>query len=57
MYKRQVVDLAHGIYKVKIPNYEIKFLFQNIIREWFNDKVIGLSLIHICQQQQVQQTQ
>ena len=36
----EIVDLAHGIYKVKIPNYEIKFLFQNIIREWFNDKVM-----------------
>ena len=40
----EVVDLAHGIYKVKIPNYEIKFLFQNIIIEWFNDKVIGNNL-------------
>ena len=40
----EVVDLATGIYKVKIPNYEIKFLFQNIIREWFNDKVIGNNL-------------
>ena len=39
-----VVDLAMGVYKVKIPNYEIKFLFQNIIREWFNDKVIGNNL-------------
>ena len=33
-----------GVYKVKIPNYEIKFLFQNIIRDWFNDKVIGNNL-------------
>ena len=32
------------MYKVKIPNYEIKFLFQTIIREWFNDKVIGNNL-------------
>ncbi len=40
----EVVDLATGIYKVKIPNYEIKFLFQTIIREWFNDKVIGNNL-------------
>ena len=39
-----VVDLAMGVYKVKIPNYEIKFLFQNIIRDWFNDKVIGNNL-------------
>ena len=40
----EVVDLATGMYKVKIPNYEIKFLFQTIIREWFNDKVIGNNL-------------
>ena len=40
----EVVDLATGIYKVKIPNYEIKFLFQSIIRDWFNDKVIGNNL-------------
>src|SRR5699024_5658262 len=26
----EVVDLAEGIYKVKIPNYEIKTLFQDI---------------------------
>ena len=39
-----VVDLAMRVYKVKIPNYEIKFLFQNIIRDWFNDKVIGNNL-------------
>ena len=40
----EVVDLATGMYKVKIPNYEIKFLFQTIVREWFNDKVIGNNL-------------
>ena len=40
----EVVDLATGMYKVKIPNYEIKFLFQSIIRDWFNDKVIGNNL-------------
>ena len=39
-----VVDLARGVYKVKIPNYEIKVLFQKIIRDWFNDKVIGNNL-------------
>ena len=39
-----VVDLAMGVYKVKIPNYEIKVLFQKIIRDWFNDKVIGNNL-------------
>ena len=32
------------MYKVKVPNYEIKFLFQSIIRDWFNDKVIGNNL-------------
>ncbi len=32
------------MYKVKIPNYEIKFLFQSIIKDWFNDKVIGNNL-------------
>ena len=40
----EVVDLAMHIYKVKIPNYEIKFLFQQIISGWFNDKVIGNDL-------------
>mgnify|MGYP005758751003 CR=1 FL=1 len=40
----EVVDLAMHIYKVKIPNYEIKFLFQQIINGWFNDKVIGNDL-------------
>ena len=39
-----VVDLAMHIYKLKIPNYEIKFLFQQIISGWFNDKVIGNDL-------------
>ena len=39
-----VVDLAMHIYKVKIPNYEIKILFQQIIDEWFRNKVIGNDL-------------
>ena len=39
-----VVDLVMHIYKVKIPNYEIKFLFQQIIDEWFRNKVIGNDL-------------
>ena len=38
------VNVAEGLYKVKIPNYEIKELFQSIIRNWFNDKVIGNDL-------------
>ena len=40
----ETVDLASGVYKVKIPNYEIKLLFEGIIRDWFNDKVIGNDL-------------
>lgn len=40
----ETVDLASGIYKVKIPNYEIKLLFEGIIKDWFNDKVIGNDL-------------
>ena len=39
-----VVDLGMHIYKVKIPNYEIKLLFQQIIDEWFKNKVIGNDL-------------
>ena len=39
-----VVDLAAHMYKVKIPNYEIKFLFQEIIDDWFRNKVIGNDL-------------
>ena len=31
-------------YKVKLPNYEIKLLFQQIITEWFRNKVIGNDL-------------
>ena len=30
--------------KVQIPNYEIKELFENIIDDWFKDKVIGNDL-------------
>ena len=40
----EVVDLVRKIYKVKIPNYEIKFLFEDIIDDWFRDKVIGNDL-------------
>ena len=40
----ETVDLAMHIYKVKIPNYEIKFLFQQIVNDWFKDKVIGNDL-------------
>ena len=37
------------IYKVQIPNYEIKFLFEEIIDDWFRNKVIGNDLNSILQ--------
>ena len=40
----ETIDITESRYKVKIPNYEIKALFQNIIRDWFKDKVIGNDL-------------
>ncbi len=40
----EAIDITESRYKVKIPNYEIKALFQNIIRDWFRDKVIGNDL-------------
>ena len=40
----ETVDILENLYKVKIPNIEIKYLFQNIIRDWFRDKVIGNDL-------------
>ena len=40
----EVVESVEGIYKVKIPNYEIKILFQDIVRSWFKDKVVGNDL-------------
>ena len=38
------INIAEGKYKVKIPNYEIKLLFIQIIESWFKDKVIGNDL-------------
>ena len=40
----ETIDITESRYKVKIPNYEIKALFQGIIRDWFRDKVIGNDL-------------
>ena len=40
----ETVSLTEGIYKVKIPNLEIKELFRGIIRDWFNNRVIGNNL-------------
>ncbi len=39
-----IVDIKDKYYKVKIPNREIKEMFRGIIRDWFNDKVIGNDL-------------
>ena len=38
------VDIVEKKYKLKIPNYEIKALFQSIIRNWFSNKIIGNDL-------------
>ena len=40
----ETVNLAESVYKVQIPNLEIKELFRSIVRDWFNDKVIGNNL-------------
>ena len=40
----EVVDLEMQIYKVQIPNNEIRVLFRQIINEWFNDKIPGNNL-------------
>ena len=40
----EVVDLPNKIYKVTLPNYEIKHLFEEIIDNWFRNKVIGNDL-------------
>ena len=31
-------------YKVKFPNYEIKTMFEDMVDEWFSDKVVGNDL-------------
>ena len=40
----EAVNIAEGIYKVAIPNHEIKLLFEEIVREWFKYKVVGNDL-------------
>ena len=40
----ETIDVSEGRYKVKITNYEVKCLFNNIVRDWFRDKVIGNDL-------------
>ena len=43
-YLKVIESNSDGICKVQIPNYEIKNLFQSIIRDWFRNKVIGNDL-------------
>ncbi len=45
----ETVNLEEGIYKVQLPNYEIKLMFQDMVREWFKDKGIGNNLKDILQ--------
>ena len=40
----ETINVSEGIYKVKLPNYEIKLLFSQIIDDWFRNKVIGNDL-------------
>ncbi len=40
----ETVSLEERRYKVKLPNNEIKDLFRGIIRDWFNNKVMGNDL-------------
>ncbi|MCI8272649.1 MAG: hypothetical protein HFJ55_01020 [Clostridia bacterium] len=40
----ETVNLAERMYKVKLPNKEIRELFRSIVRDWFRDKVIGNDL-------------
>ena len=38
------ININENIYKVAIPNNEIKLLFRSIIRDWFSNKVMGEDL-------------
>jgi hypothetical protein len=40
----ETVDIQKKLYKVKMPNKEIELLFEDIIDDWFRDKVIGNDL-------------
>ena len=40
----EVVSRREGIYKLKLPNQEIKELFRGIVRDWFRNKVPGNDL-------------
>ena len=43
-YLKIVEQIDRKRYKVGIPNHEIKTLFEDIIDEWFKDKVVGNDL-------------
>lgn len=43
-YLRVEEEIARKKYKVKLPNYEIKSLFEDIVVDWFLNKVIGNDL-------------
>ena len=43
-YLKVVEQTDRKRYKVVIPNYEIRTLFEDIIDEWFKDKVVGNDL-------------
>ena len=43
-YLKVVEQIDRKRYKVKLPNYEIKILFEDIIDEWFDNKVEGNDL-------------
>ena len=38
------VDITEGIFKVKIPNLEIRSLFSQIIKSWFIEKTNGIEI-------------
>ena len=48
-YLKVVEQIDRKKYKVKLPNYEIKTLFEDIIDDWFKDKVISNDLESILQ--------
>ena len=48
-YLKVVEQIDRKKYKVQLPNYEIKTLFEDIIDEWFKDKVISNDLESILQ--------
>ena len=43
-YLKVIESDSEGTCKVQIPNYEIKNLFQSIVKDWFRNKVIGNDL-------------